>query len=157
MTMTTDVTERMSDYRSSLTFLWNEQFRRRLRSLYDCGPLDQFEQIEKLLFTGLVLDGSDSSVATGDCKFSIAVSVPENTECMPGAYVDGYFQWLDTRPIPLIARDELAFEELFDFDRYGELKLEFVKCKVKEFDVGKLVATHILVPYDACRFSLEIS
>ncbi|QWT22428.1 hypothetical protein KPL74_10620 [Bacillus sp. NP157] len=155
--MTTDITDRMSDYRASLTSLWNEQFRRRLRSLYHCGPLDQFEQIDKLLFTGLVLEGHAPPGARGDCNVAISVSVPENTECMPGAHVNGYFQWLDTRPIPSIVREELAFEELFDFDRYGELELEFAMRRVKPFDAGELVATHILVPYVACRFSLAMS
>lgn len=154
--MTTDITEKMSDYRASLTFLWKTQFRRRIRSLYECGPLDQFEAIDKLLFTALVLDGHRSSAETGEGHPAIAVSTSENTECMPGAYIDGYFKWLEARPMPQIARDNIQFEELFDFDRYGELRLEFAKCRVEPFDAGDLCATHILVPYDACRFSLAM-
>jgi hypothetical protein len=154
MTMTSDITEKMSDYRAALTFLWNAQFGRRVHSLYDCGPLDQFEQIDKLLFTGLVLDGQRSPAVTGDGDLGITVVVPENTECMPGAYIDGYFRWLEPRPIPVIVRGNLEFDELFDFDRYGELTLEFSKCRVKPFDAGTLFATHVLVPYDACRFCL---
>jgi hypothetical protein len=155
--MNTDITESMSDYRTSVAFLWNTQFRRRVRSLFDCGPLDQFEHIDKLLFSGLVLDGHSTSDSQGDINFAIRVSVPDNTECRPGAHLDGYFQWLGHRPMPSAIRDQLKFEELFDFDRYGELELEFAKCSVTPFDTGEFVATHVLVPYEACRFSLAIS
>jgi hypothetical protein len=39
MTMTTDITEKITDYRASLTFLWSTQFKRRIRSPYDWSPL----------------------------------------------------------------------------------------------------------------------
>jgi hypothetical protein len=155
--MNIDITERMSDYRTSLAFLWNTQFRRRVSSLLNCGPLDQFEQIDELLFAGLVLDGHRNSASKGDGDFVIPVSVPDKTNCMPGAHVDGYFQWAEAMPVPSTIRDQIKFEELFDFDRYGELKLEFAKCSVAPFDAGEFVATHVLLPYDACRFSLVTS
>jgi hypothetical protein len=126
----TDITGDMRDYRDSLTLLWNGQFRRRFRSLFDCGPLDQFEQIDGLLFRGLVLDGHSPSCSEGGKTVGISVTTVAETACMPGALIDGYFQWLEARPLHRELIGAMEFEELFDFDRYAELSLEFVKCKV---------------------------
>ncbi|MEV8520602.1 hypothetical protein ABZR86_12470 [Dyella marensis] len=153
-----NVTELMSDYRNALVTLWNFFFRKHYVSLMSCGPLDDYESIERKLFAGLVLKpalGSDGAVARlgAEAKAVLVNPNSDNVEVMLGDLVDGYYKW----SLPISIRTDaysFGYIELFEFDRYGQITLPYVKCQI--ISSGKSVesASFALLKYEDCQFFL---
>lgn len=153
-----DLSGLISDYRNALVILWNDFFRKHHVSLMECGPLDDYEVITKRLFAGLVLKpalGCKAPISdTAGDKIAISVRpAGMNVEVMFGELNEGYFAW--SAPIN-IRGDEYSFGfiELFEFDRYGDIKLPYVKCQVLSVG-GKLdTPKYALLDFSDCQFYL---
>ena len=148
-----NITDLISDYRDASVILWNEFFRKNHGSLMVCGSLDDYEIIQPRLFSGLVLKPLRHRRGINEVTNLVIHADPkeEQIEVMLGEQMGSNYQWSSSVRIP---SSEFSFEfvELFEFDRYGEISLPLVKCKMVRRGVNSTSFDFGLIEFDACRF-----
>jgi len=147
-----DITNHITDYRNALIVVWNDFFLKHYSSLTECGSLDEYEQIDKLLFSGLVLKPACHLKGKSD-SIDIIVQLKNSTiDVMFGDSFDGYFKW---RYETSISREEvisIKYIELFEFNRYESISLPYIKCICTYRSNNVLLEEYALIKYTCCKF-----
>ena len=132
-----DVTNALLNYREATRHVWNTYFLERVSSLRECGALDHFEQIDRHLFHGLVLEELGKTAKQFDAFrqepipfLRIRPKERESTPLVVGDASNGASRvWNDETPI-VVSSFELEFIEFFEWDRYGNLSLPYLRGRI---------------------------
>lgn len=134
-----NITHLMLEYRESKSILWNSFFRKHVKNLTECSPLDEFEEIDACLFRGLV------EKACGIDNFtSTIIALPKQgrtVRVMLGERHGLNVSWGEWTKIDSVPH--LEYVALFDWDEYGDVKYPYCKCELHHKDTVSLVIADI--------------
>jgi len=150
-----DITQQITSYLEAKRHLWNTYFRTRIKSIKECHPLDEYEEIDRLLFSALVL---------GDLKqflpdnFVFGRDIIPFLKIVPNPEIDGfelmitdptvekYVKWNKPVEVKINAGVEFTFIELFEWDRYGFVNYPYYLTKITKYpDSPELVQQNALI------------
>jgi hypothetical protein len=155
-----DVTDLLMTYREAMRHLWNTYFVREMSSLLECGALDKFEEIDRLLFSALVLDQLAPLHPAVNFRSEVwpflRVVAQEDSDSLAMMLSDLITgpnrSWSDRTFIKLNPDTELAFIEFFDWDQYGFVSFPYIRLKILKFPSRPdLVGREALVDSSRCR------
>jgi len=136
-----DVTSILNNYRECIRHLWNSYFLHEgeVPPLYTDDLLDQFEEVERVLFSALVLTrinkiSSEERFGKEPLPFLVIAPAAERVPIMINRFSsDGNRYW--DEPVKEIGRSEarLHFIECFDWNSYGHLDLKYYKVRISLF------------------------
>ena len=161
-----DITQRITSYLEAKRHLWNTYFRAQVKSIRECSPLDEYEEIDRLLFFALVLKDSrqflpDDFVFGKDIVPFLKV-VP-NVEfdflelMITEPSVDTYVKWNRPIEVKIDAGIEFTFIELFDWDKYGFATYPYYLTKITKYsDRSNLVQQNALINISKARVFCDI-
>jgi hypothetical protein len=149
-----DVTDALLEYREAKKSLWNNHFLRNVLAR-DSQVLDCFEEIDFLLFVGLVLAPAHRTVfqnyvfRTDALPYLIITSESGKTTKLIARKPGSESIWQDQSPVE-VGEFRMQFIEWFDWDRYGEVSFPFVRGRLTEIsESGIQVGQECLVPAEA--------
>lgn len=140
-----DVTHHLYAYLEAKRNLWNTYFREKIKSLYECSPLEEYEEIDDLLFSALVVHNlalsnhqsrrevidtpwlflrARPSVGLDALSLMVSDSVVES--------VSDNRAWEEAKVIELRNNSDFGFIEFFDWDRYGFVTYPYVRVKIDD-------------------------
>jgi hypothetical protein len=136
--MKMDITNRIAEYRSTKTLLWNLLFRKRVDSFYS-AVLSCFERIDHELFRALVVP-NEQAFTLPLCLGSEPLSFIKIHGRWPGIRIqvrvgrtleNGNRVWESER-IDFLSPEEveLDFIECFDWDPYGSPTFSLFRCRI---------------------------
>ena len=139
-----DANKLLIEYRDALRLLWNEHFSQRVERIDKCGALDDFEIIDRHLFSGLVL----SSLGESYWKQSldsfrrkpipfITISAKSKSKAHDEILVakpGQNRQWVKRPDITDWSKLVASFVEVFDFGMYKDrVDFPYYVGEIKEF------------------------
>jgi hypothetical protein len=165
-TKTIDANALLSEYRSALSMLWNNFFSKRLGDLASCGALDDFEEIDRHLFRGLVLSGlgreywkSNISHRKDSVPFLVITVKRENghgREILL-AKQEANRNWTRCPEIRGWEKLRASFVEVFEWGMYkDQLSFPFYVGQISEFPGNEqFLNWYCLVPVDIASVELK--
>lgn len=153
--------ELILSYCTAKKFLWNNHFKGLVDSIYSCGSLDQFEEIDFNLLKGLVCCPAEIELPS---SFINGVTPIYGIQVAPKAH-EQKIRLAVSDPISDINRSwnksqvfdaygiQLAFIEIFDWDKYGEISCSLARCKIVIFEQEPSYAgREVLIECDFASF-----
>lgn len=155
-----DITDILLEYLEAKRHLWNVYFRNRVTSIYECIPLDQYEEIDRLLFFSLVVpELQTSSGGTGivwrepipylrviprEGLDRLLVMIGEGSTSMST-------KW--SLPTELVVDPILTlnFIEFFEWDRYEYVSFPYYRARVSKCSDPVLVGKDLLLEITNAR------
>lgn len=138
-----DVTDDLYNYLDAKRHLWNTYFRGKVKSLHECSPLEEYEQIDKLLFSGLVARAIErfSHQSYSDLIdkpwMYLRVRPRKTLSALPMMVSDtvegdvgGSRRWNNTEVIVLQDGSDFGFIEFFEWDRYDFVTYPYIRVKI---------------------------
>ncbi|MGH8488493.1 MAG: hypothetical protein ACREXS_06425 [Gammaproteobacteria bacterium] len=137
-----DVTKHLYEYLEAKRHLWNTYFRFKAKALRECSALDQYEQIDKLLFSGLVvhelklLDQSlfDDVVRTPWMFLRVVPRTGLQTLrmwiCDP--ITGSNRKWNAPELVELKGDVDFGFVEFFEWNRYDYVTYPYLRVTIDE-------------------------
>lgn len=149
-----DVTNVLLEYLEAKRHLWNVYFHDRLTSIYECSPLDQYEEIDRLLFFALVI--SDLEIDKGSEKIVWKEPVPclkvvpreglDHVPVMIGESTTSMsMKWGLPTELAIDPVLELNFVEFFDWNRYGYVSFPYYRTRISNCSDPTLVGKDLLI------------
>lgn len=134
-----NITHLMLDYRESKSILWNSFFKKHVKSITECSPLDEFEEIDIHLFRGLVekVCGENNSKS----KIIILPKQGSAIRIMLGEKHGLNVSWGELTQIE--NTPHIEYVALFDWDEYGHVKYQYCKCELHQEGVVSLALANI--------------
>lgn len=134
-----NITHLILEYRKAKSILWNSFFRKHVKNLTECSPLDEFEEIDSYLFRGLVEKacGADKSTST-------IIVLPKQGSAirvMLGERDGLNVSWGEWTQIDNVTH--LKYVALFDWDEYGNVKYQYCKCELHQEEAVSLALADI--------------
>lgn len=138
-----DITDKLFVYLEAKRHLWNAFFINVFHSLRECSPLDEYEEIDRLLFQALVLKDINKSLFIdkefkfGDMPFLYLRVIPKKELDMLDVMIcdpsDSYRKW---EPVDLLLGTDIHFSfiEFFEWDRYGYVSYPYFRVRVMKYD-----------------------
>ena len=134
-----NVTDLALQYLEAKRHLWNVYFVDKVRSLHKSSPLDTYEMIDRLLFSGLCLEPLNQEPMENHFRFGLdpfpflRVVPKDGIEKLPVRVSEPHINqnrvWAPAVLI-LAKGTEFAFIEFFDWNRYGYVSYPYYKAKV---------------------------
>ncbi|MEW6690279.1 MAG: hypothetical protein AB1452_14445 [Pseudomonadota bacterium] len=149
-----DITPALFKYREAKSHLWNTYFIDNVRSLVECGILDRYEEIDRLLFSALVLDPLGKSHFEADfgsapipfLKVAPLDGADQITMMISEPIVDLNRVWNKPATLTSLRDSEFTFIELFEWNRYGHVIYPYFKARIDKYPMRPdLVARDALV------------
>lgn len=152
-----DVTGVLFDYLEAKRHLWNVYFSGKVDSLHECSPLDEYEEIDRLLFSGLVARTINGDSLPDDLAFgkdpikflqirprdgldALLMNVGEKTSAL------GSYSWSESKNFDFPKNNmTLYFISFFDWNRYQFASYSLCRARVIESKNSDLVGKDILV------------
>lgn len=138
-----DITDHLYNYLEASRHLWNTYFRGRIKSLYECSPLEEYEGIEELLFSALVANELDLSCPQSRRDvidkpwLFIRVRPSAGLNALPMMVshsvvesVSGNRRWEEAKVIELSDNSDFGFIEFFEWDRYGFVTYPYIRVQI---------------------------
>ena len=133
LTYMRNITELVHEYLEAKRHIWNTYFRTKVTSLTECSPLDQYEEIDKLLFTALVIH--QVSVA-GQPETSLRVKAKEDLRILPlrisEPFKDNSRIWNKADYLKVEKDSSFEFIDFFDWMRYDFATFPYIRVKIDE-------------------------
>jgi hypothetical protein len=158
-----DVTDMILTYREATRHLWNTYFMRPNGAPPEFGNLDRYEEIDKLLFTSLVLE----PVGKAEGEFVFREDAHPFLHVLPRGESDSLRirpsdppisrsrSWNDAVNVSGARNAKLEFIECFDWDRYGWVSFPFFRVRIRSFpENSHLEGLEGLVEVQAVRIEL---
>ncbi|MDD5194199.1 MAG: hypothetical protein PHQ96_00810 [Candidatus Omnitrophica bacterium] len=139
-----DVTNILLLYRKATRHLWNTYFVGNVKSLHECGPLCKYEEIDRLLFSALVLEKIGKTFPNekkfifrqNPIPFFMVTPRGQNkslTMLISDSSVESYTKWNEAKKFEAVAQAEFYFIEFFDWDRYNYVNYPYYRVHIKKF------------------------
>lgn len=154
-----NIDDAIANYRSAKIYLWNEHFRRIVRDIKECQPLDWYEEIDLRLLRALVCYPNgitlDDRFVQGITWIPEILIDPRHPKSVELSFADpiksGNRHWEIAKKID-VRGSRLSFIELFDWNKYGEISCSLVRAGIEEFDSNPdYVGKEVLVRLDLVR------
>ena len=127
-----NITELVHEYLEAKRHIWNTYFRRKVTSLNECSPLDQFEEIDRLLFKALVTN--ELSSANIDPAKYLKVKAREGLNLLQLSISepikDNNRVWNKSDYFQIQEDSSFEFIDFFDWTPYGFTTYPYVKVKI---------------------------
>jgi hypothetical protein len=149
-----DVTNILLEYLEAKRHLWNVYFRGRTTSIYDCSPLDQYEEIDRLLFFSLVVSDLEISSFCNEIIWKEPIPwlrvVPrtglDRIPVMFGeATTDSSIKWSLPTELVIDSALILCFVEFFEWDRYGYVSYPYYRARIFGYTDPTLLGRELLI------------
>lgn len=123
------ITKEIEGYRDIKIALWNNFYRSKVTSIFDCGALDDFESIEIILLRTL-MDSfkltQENVEKTGVAVVVIPRSPSKKLSGLLAKQESGYRSWDEFSEMSF--DEPVYFDDVFEFDRYGDVRYEYCLC-----------------------------
>ncbi len=138
-----DITQNIFQYLEAKRHLWNIYFINKVNSLRDCSPLDEYEEIDRLLFSALVLKELGRSLPDGlvfgrdiipFLKIMPAHGIDRFNLMITDPRINSYVKWNEPVEITISNDIEFIFIELFEWDRYNFVSYPYYLAKITKCD-----------------------
>lgn len=133
-----NITEMLLNYREATRHLWNTYFRGKVVSLRDSPILDSYEEIDRLLFSSLVLINLQKDINTLEYRtrpISYLIIRPREGAQHLGFRIgekrgNSTTMWNVATSVEFRQGTELEFIGLFEWDSYGFVSYSYVKVHI---------------------------
>lgn len=140
-----DVTDIVLSYREATRHLWNTYFMRAIGSPFENSNLDRYEEIDKLLFTSLVLEPIGKATSEfafrQDAHPSLHVLPCEGADALRLRISDSSVtrsrSWNEPINVPGARGAVFEFIECFDWDRYRWVSFPYYRVRISSFPSEK--------------------
>ena len=136
-----DITNKLFVYLEAKRHLWNAYFVNVFNSLYECSPLEEYEEIDRLLFSALVLKDInktllfDKNFKFGEMPFPYLMVIPKEgidkmnvMVCAPSSHKWEFVNLLFDKNV------QLSFIEFFEWDRYAYTTYPYFRVRIMRYD-----------------------
>jgi hypothetical protein len=137
-----DITNKLFTYLEAKRHLWNTYFLPAFSSLRECSPLDEYEEIDRLLFSALVLKDINKNLELesdfnfGATPFPYLIVVPEEGISKMDILVcpssSGKWEFVN---LSLNKNIQFSFIEFFEWDRYSYTTYPYFRVKIEKCDI----------------------
>lgn len=141
-----DVTNNLYCYLEAKRHLWNTYYINKVKNLRECSPLDDFEEIDKLLFSSLVLSDFNKVMPPdfvfGKDHFSYLKVFPrygveQLMLTISDPRIQGPRKWDNPKEVRIDSSIQLNFIEFFEWDRYNFVNYPYFLVKIVESNILK--------------------
>lgn len=136
-----DVSKKLFGYLEAKRHLWNTYFINKVNSIKECSALDDYEEIDKLLFSALVIADLGKTLPSnfilGKDPISFLRIVPhegiDRLSAMLSQPSTGKNRiWSKPMEISTDLSDEFLYIEFFEWDRYGFVTYPYYLTRIKK-------------------------
>lgn len=128
-----NITEIVQEYLEAKRHIWNTYFRSKAISLKECSPLDQYEEIDKLLFKALVIHEISNpsepekyfrvKAREGLSLLQLSISEPITSNNRV---------WNKSNYFEVSKNSSFEFIDFFDWVPYGFVTYPYIRIKIDE-------------------------
>jgi len=140
-----NITDKLFIYLEAKRHIWNTYFVNVFESLRECSPLDEYEKIDSLLFSALVLKDLrkpsllfDKDFLFGTMPFSYLKVIPNEGLEKLGVIISNpasssSHQW-EHIDLEIDTHTEFSFIEFFEWYRYGYVTYPYFRVRITKYD-----------------------